>query len=316
MSLESLIKTNKTNIALPSANGLAENAGLAVSVASNAMTIALKGADGNDPSSTNIVRVPSSTQGTGSAVTTLREVTAALSVVIPASTTIGTANGVTSPVYVYAIDNSGTIELAVSTKWFGQSGIVTTVAISGGATSTTMYSTSARTSVPFVCLGVAYSSQSTAGTWASAPSSVQLAPLKLKQYGFDGYLNTGSVAWNGGSDVKVQIDTEVYDDDSAFDAATNYRFTCQEPGIYVFEGVVTSQSAMTDNASAGLLKNGSIAKRSAYNYFTGTGAQVSISASLKLVPGDYVELCGRYSSGSNTFYASANSTWFTGRISR
>lgn len=294
----------------------AQNAGLAASVASSAMTIALKGADGNDPSTNNIVKVPSTTQGTGSAVTTWRQVTSSLSVVIPSSTTIGTASGVQSPCYVYAIDNSGTIELAVSLYWHGQSGVVTTVAISGGSTSTTMYSTSARTSVPFVCLGVVYSTQTTAGTWASTPSSVQMAPLKLKNYAFSAYRDTTTATWGSGADTRCPFDGEEYDDDGVYDNATNYRFMCQEPGIYDFSSSCGTFGSLTGVISVTLYKNGSTYKRGAFGYCTGAAGVGHVAAAVKLVPGDYVDVYGFQNGGANNFTYAHQNTYFMGRIAR
>lgn len=156
------------------------NLGLATSVSSNAMTIALKQKDGStDPASgTGAVKIAfrSATATTG-AYSQL-SVTGALSVVIPSSTTLGTLSGIAEFIYVYAINNAGTVELALSVNQFGDQGnLVSTSAISGGATRANMYSTSARASVPFRLIGRIQATEATAGTWATNAAQVSVLPL-------------------------------------------------------------------------------------------------------------------------------------------
>jgi hypothetical protein len=163
--------------AVPSAPTFPEedyNLGLLVSVAANALTIALKQADGSTDPSTGSAAVKlafrSATATTGSH--TERSVTAALSVVVPSGTTIGTANGVATYLYVYAIDNAGTVVLGVSMKLFDEGAVQSSSAISGGASATTLYSTSAQTSKAIRLIGRINISEATAGTWGTAPTEV------------------------------------------------------------------------------------------------------------------------------------------------
>src|SRR5207253_6874470 len=76
--------------------------------------------------------------------------------------------------YVYAIDNGGTVELAVSTEDLWTEGILwDTTALSAGSSSrTTLYSTTARTQVPIRFLGKMLATQTAAGTWAAAPTQI------------------------------------------------------------------------------------------------------------------------------------------------
>ena len=118
----------------------------------------------------------SSTLTSGSTVT--RTVAAAISVVVPSSATLGTVSAQQSRIVVLAIDNAGTVELAVVNISGGtdltETGLITTTAISSGSTSaSTVYSTTARTSVAYRVVGYVESTQSTAGTWATAPSTIQ-----------------------------------------------------------------------------------------------------------------------------------------------
>jgi hypothetical protein len=165
---------------------LLENLGLAVTMAANAVTIALKGADGNDPSASNLVgigfRHATLTNGQASKV----QVSAAASVAISSGSTGGSVSAEASRVWIAAINNAGTVELAWSIRRSGTSvlpideGNVISTTAEGGAgaadTAGVWYSTTARSNVPFTILGYFDSTQATAGTWATSATSVVVNP--------------------------------------------------------------------------------------------------------------------------------------------
>ena len=158
-----------------------QNLGLAASVGSSILTVALKGADGNDASATNPVYITfrNATSATGTPVT--RAVTGSLSVQASSGSTLGHASALAANVWVYAIDNAGTVELALSgQKLFDEGGVVTTTAEGGAGAADSaiiLYSTTARSNVACRLLGRLTSTQATAGTWATTPSVVALAPI-------------------------------------------------------------------------------------------------------------------------------------------
>lgn len=157
------------------------NCALAASVGSSALTVSLKGADGSDPSATNPVYITfrNATSATGTPVT--RAVTSALSVVVSSGSTLGHASAVTQYVYVYAIDNAGTVELAVSGQKVFEEGTIVSTTAEGGAgaadSGNVLYSTTARSNIACRLLGRLTSSQATAGTWATAISEISLLPF-------------------------------------------------------------------------------------------------------------------------------------------
>ena len=107
-----------------------------------------------------------------------RTVAAAISVVVPSTATLGTVSAQQSRLVVIALDNAGTVELAVVNIAGGtnldETTLISTTAISAAATSASVvYSTTARTSLPFRVVGYIESTQATAGTWATAPSTIQ-----------------------------------------------------------------------------------------------------------------------------------------------
>jgi hypothetical protein len=117
-----------------------------------------------------------STTLSSGAVTTVTGTPANL--VVPSSATLGTVSAQQSRIVVLALNNAGTIELAVVNIAGGndltETGLISTTAISAAATSASVvYSTTARTSVAYRVLGYVESTQATAGTWATAPSTVQ-----------------------------------------------------------------------------------------------------------------------------------------------
>lgn len=139
---------------------------ISASVGSNALTIT---------SSALALDFRSTTLGSG-AVTTVSGTPSSL--VVPASATLGTVNATQSRLVVLALNNAGTIELAVVNIAGGndltETGVISTTAISAAATSaSTIYSTSARTNVAYRVIGYIESTQATAGTWATSPSTIQ-----------------------------------------------------------------------------------------------------------------------------------------------
>jgi len=98
---------------------------------------------------------------------------------VSSGSTLGTTNAILSKLAVLAIDNAGTVELAVvNANVYGlldERLLISTTAEGGvGAadSGTVIYSTTARTNVPFRIVGYVESTQATAGAWATSPSNV------------------------------------------------------------------------------------------------------------------------------------------------
>lgn len=120
----------------------------------------------------------SSTLGSGSTVT--RTVSTAISMTVSSGSTLGTVSAQQSRIIVLAIDNAGTVELAVVNVAGGnnldETTLISTTAEGGAGAAdsiSTIYSTTARSSVAYRVVGYVESTQATAGTWATAPSTIQ-----------------------------------------------------------------------------------------------------------------------------------------------
>jgi hypothetical protein len=142
---------------------------ITASVAANAMTITL-----------NPTQLDFRSTTAGSGAITTAAVTAAISTVISSGSTGGTVNAIPNRLAVLAINNAGTVELAwcnaAGSVLLDENTLLTTTAEGGAGaadSANTVYSTTARTGVAFRVVGFVDSTQATAGTWATAPSSVQ-----------------------------------------------------------------------------------------------------------------------------------------------
>lgn len=164
------------------------NVNLSVTVAANALTIALKTADGSDPATSDPVIIPfrDPTATAGDAINRL--VINALSIVVPNGATLGTANGVPCRLWVVLFDNAGTLVLGVINCLVGgatptqifpldETSFPSPTGISAASgTAGVYYAASGFATKAFRILGYIdfNAGQATAGAWATAPSKVQL----------------------------------------------------------------------------------------------------------------------------------------------
>jgi hypothetical protein len=109
--------------------------------------------------------------------------------VISSGSTLGTVNGVQSRIAVLAINNAGTIELAAVNVAGGndlsETGVISTTAEGGAGaadSASVVYSTTARSNLAYRVIGYIESTQATAGTWATAPSTIQGNGGRAQQY--------------------------------------------------------------------------------------------------------------------------------------
>lgn len=169
------------------ANDLA-NVGLSTSVGSSALTIAIKQADGSTDCSSGASACVFSFGGTGAVDGSYQSVslTSSSSLTIPSTATMGHVSATQHYIFVYAINNAGTVEPAVSTVVQDEAILHSTTALSTGSDSAgILYSTSARTNVRIRLIGRLSSTQTTAGTWnanVTAISNAQFATVAKRPF--------------------------------------------------------------------------------------------------------------------------------------
>jgi hypothetical protein len=169
--------------------GMPVNLQINATVATNNLTIALKANNGTDPSATNPVIIPFRDVTVANGDPVFRSLQTALSFTINSGNAVGCTNAQMCRLWVVAIDNAGTVALcaynalsgsgtgtAFSVVTLNEGNVVTSASgTNGGASAQTLYcSTSAVTSKPIRLLGYVEVQEATAGTWATAPTFVQL----------------------------------------------------------------------------------------------------------------------------------------------
>ncbi len=168
------------------------NLGLTASVGSSALTVSITGVNGAAPSSVNPVLIPfrSSTLATGTPV--IDSLQSSLSITIASGNTMGCTSGVACRIWIYAIDNTGTPAIGVmtcsnTTQIFACSDDLvfnTASGTSGGSSGGTLYaSTGSLAGKAVRIIGYLEATEATAGTWATAPSKIQLFGPGMKKPG-------------------------------------------------------------------------------------------------------------------------------------
>lgn len=156
-----------------------QNYSIVTSVSGNALTIALKDKAGANPSAGSPCNFAflHDTQNDGIGDYSIVSATAATSLVISAGSTLGQVSGVSSIIYVYVANDSGTAVLAASSKKFLDSFDLYSSTAEGGAgaadSATTLYSTSAFSTKAIKLIAIIEITQTT-GNWASQAALVRV----------------------------------------------------------------------------------------------------------------------------------------------
>lgn len=174
------------------------NIGLTASVSANALSVALKGKNGNDPSNTNVVSVAfrnaTATTGRYAAL----NIVAAMSITAPSGASLGSVGGGRAQyVWVYLLNDAGTPDLCLSsgTVFFDET-LNSSTQISAGSTSAAILYCAASHSgaKPTRLIGRLLSAQTTAGVWSSATTETSLMPIPKYN---------ASVDWIDGSTITI-----------------------------------------------------------------------------------------------------------------
>lgn len=264
------------------------NVGLSTAIGSNLLTVTLTQNDGSTaPTTTSptLICFRDSTLASGDFLR--RSITSTLSInTVATGCTFGLVSAQAQYIYVYAIDNAGTVELALAgSRAFDESIRYSTTIINGSSTnSLVLYSTTARTNVAIRLLGRVKVTEATAGTYATAPSEIGLLPLstnamirsEVRVRGNNGFGSTNTkVPRYTTIDKNVGVDI-VYADSASVGA----NFTIITSGLYTMNlcqesaSAAVVEAAFLQNPSAGQLialphSNAAIA-RLAFNYVAAT----------------------------------------------
>jgi hypothetical protein len=286
-----------------------QNLTFTASVAANAMTLALKTKAGTDATASDLIKIGFRNSSATSGSYNLRTLSSALSLVVPSGASLGSNVASTSYKYwLYAIDNSGTIELGISLVP-QRDGIYSTTAISAASTTNyVIYSTTARTSVPVRMIGSITATETTPGTWATAPSALSVGNYNqcTQDFKIQGYMGKSSVQTGiaiSNDTAVITLQTNVSDNCCGFNQQPN-RYYMPKVGWYTFTGslVMSSTNILNNLYSAQLWLNGATAYNGNGCYQAAT-TQVILTATWRIqctTPGtDFVDF-RIYGQGNNS----------------
>lgn len=279
------------------------NLGFSASVNANALTISLTTADGNTPSSGSPVyakfRVGTLTSGN----TTLATATSATNLTISAGSTLGQSSNQPEVTYVYLGNASGVLKVFVSTTNLWNEFTTQTTVAEGGAgaadSRTVLYGDAVYAGVAIRLIGRILSTQATAGTWASTPTTIGLAPSS--QYIEDiSEVMVNDVAGYGSTNDKIRrFNTVVVNTGSSItytSSATNGdSFTANSVGTYAINytddfsgGAVAFGISLNSTQLTTSIASITAADRKALSASAGANTWGSVSCVIKMKPGDVV----------------------------
>jgi len=293
---------------------LIENLGITTSVGSNALTINITQGSGATPSTgAAAVKVAFRSTPVTSGLYNIRSITSSLSFTVSSGSTLGHLSGSEHDIYVYLLDNSGTVELAVSQILFDDAGLVTTVAEGGAGaadTNNVMYSATARTNVPFRLVGKMISVQTTAGTWATVPSQVfvgDYGKLAVTDLVYADYSTAAGQSIPNNTTTVVNFGTRVRDSKGCVNTGASWTFTVPQSGVYEIQSsLMYTNVAWTAGNTIfyNVYVNGTFVRNLYYNVIQAsyTDFTTALSGSVKyiLVAGDTISIRTFQNRGSST----------------
>lgn len=153
------------------------NMGITGTVATNALTVTLTDSSGGTLSGSDqaVANFRSATTATGQYTTV--NISAPLSIVVPSGASLGQASAVNQYVWIYLLNDAGVADICVSgVNLFDEGSNQSSTGISAGsANGTVLYcSISHAGSKPIRVVGRLLVNEATAGTWASAPTEIDI----------------------------------------------------------------------------------------------------------------------------------------------
>lgn len=290
---------------------LQSDIGLSISMAGNAVTVALKRADGStDGSAGNPIKIGFRHTTVTTGGFNIRSVTGALSMTIDSGATLGTTSGDSETIYIYALDNAGTVELAASKMKFNEAELQTTTLLDGSADDAyTIYSDVARTTKPIKLIGHFISTQAAAGTWVTSASEVFVGEAALAKH----ELVAARYDTDSGQSIASATEVIINFDSATFGYTTHsglvttgadWKFTANERGKFTVASFILLDSAAWDvgeYANLQVFKNGVWLchlcfqeKSTSVTAFMGVGGSTTVALNV----GDYISVKAYQNSGN------------------
>lgn len=163
-----------------------KNCRIAPTVGSNALTVAIKGNDGNDLSATNICQISFRSTTVTSAALLVRNILSSTSIVLPQGGTLGFINAETGFIYVYLVDDGSTRQVGIAKRaLFSEGGLHTTTSVGTGSDSaSTLYTTAGVSGAAVRLIGrITIATGATAGDWSNSPTVLEPWTPTMKKTG-------------------------------------------------------------------------------------------------------------------------------------
>ena len=201
------------------------------SVSGNALTLTLTNENG-DPITPTTPILLYNDDGTTNSKKLARYLRYPLILTVTSGATLGHPDNRQSFANIYAMETAGptVTELAISSRLWKAGNLLTTTAMSNSAdVNSVAYSLTARTAVPAVRIGFMTSTQTTAGTWAAAPTVITkdlplVGPVAM-------YSSTNGQTVTRNAFSTVEYETVVVDHYANYNT-TSGDFTASQDGVY------------------------------------------------------------------------------------
>ena len=234
------------------------NLSLSTAVSGNQLTVELKNKDGNDPSFGSPVTISFRRDTASNGSYTMATVTGAVSLTISSGSNLGMSSGIAGYLYVYAINNAGTVELAIVNGLRDEGSLQDSTAeggSGGGGSAGGIHAAGARPRKTGGLLRRLNNVETTAGTWASNATEISVAPFAKtftlpatasSSNGLVNYSTTGIAAGQFGDLTSITLQPGEYDWTLALQYVSNGATTTSTVGGGI--------SMVSGNSSSGLIQ--------------------------------------------------------------
>lgn len=222
-----------------------QNLAIAASISSNILTVSLVTLlNATAPSSTDPIDIAfrNSTLATGQPV--VRSVTAATTLTVGTAVSLGLPTATSNTFFVYALDNSGSIELFASAHPYWDEGSLQTTSTTG-TSNQLLFGANARSSMPVRLLGRIKATWTSGVGWSSI---TDIATIPFEKVAITCKAHVSSAGSYGSSSTRAQITAWATDTDTLNSFAGN-QYTIPAAGQYVVMASLTWASGNENRAA-------------------------------------------------------------------
>lgn len=292
-------------------------------VASNALTVAIRNVNGDPGTITAPVLLPFRNELATVGNKSLFALNQDAAVVVPSTATLGFASGKQHYIWVYALKNDDDdIECAVSSRPFQFETLRTTATISAAADDDQLYSTTSRSNKPLMLVGRLNFNLTTAGTWAAVASAISLDFSLENLVPKDAFLyrsDAGSQQIASGTATTVNFEDVQYDLLGNVSVGSSWAYTVPFSGILSLgSGVTFASNAASYRREIYVRVNGSFIVSLVHFKSTTSASEIGIGIAppaLRVRTGDTVDVQVLHTIGSNTdLTTDQKENWISGRL--